>query len=322
MGETFMEHAAVYGTGTIGSGLVTLLIGNSLPTVVVGRSQSSLDQCRKAVEQNWNDLINSGLAADGNKAAAMELLTLTSDPSQLRGCTLVFESVSEDPAVKKEVYQTITHFTEEDAVIASTTSSIDAEILAELTNRPESLLIAHPFQPCHIQPLFEIVPHRKTSHNTIERTCTFLESIGRQVVRLNRSVPGFIVNRLAQALFRESIHLIESGVTTAADIDRAVKYAVGMRYASIGLLEYFDDVGFSLESAIAKNVYPDLCSTAQIQKTIQKGLASGNTGLAAGKAIYDWSCKNPDAYYLRKQAPFLENVQTWNLPDAAGKSNS
>ena len=83
------------------------------------------------------------------------------------------------------------------------------------------------------------------------------------------------MNRFAQALFRESIYLIEQGVTTAADIDRAVKYAVGMRYASIGLLEYFDAVGYELESAIAKNVYPDLCGTRELQQLVLDGLATG-----------------------------------------------
>ena len=84
-------------------------------------------------------------------------------------------------------------------------------------------------------------------------------------------------------------YLIEQGVTTAADIDRAVKYAVGMRYASIGLLEYFDAVGYELESAIAKNVYPDLCGTRELQQLVLDGLATGKTGQAAGQGLYDWS---------------------------------
>lgn len=140
-------------------------------------------------------------------------------------------------------------------MIASCTSSIDAGILAELTVRPEQFLIAHPFQPVHMLPLVEVVRHEHTSEQTVVRTTKLLETLHRQVVLLNRSVPGFLVNRFAQALFRESIYLIEQGVTTAADIDKAVKYAVGMRYASIGLLEYFDAVGFELEKAIAENVY-------------------------------------------------------------------
>ena len=151
-------------------------------------------------------------------------------------------------------------------------------------------------------PLVEVVRHEKTAEDTVTRTLALLETLHRQVVVLNRSVPGFLVNRFAQALFRESIYLIEQGVTTAADIDRAVKYAVGMRYASIGLLEYFDAVGYELESAIAKNVYPD-------------GLATGKTGQAAGQGLYDWSQKDADDFRRRKQSPYFAGVKEWAMPD-------
>ena len=176
------------------------------------------------------------------------------------------------------------------------------------------MLIAHPFQPVHMLPLVEVVRHEKTAQSAIDRTLTLLEALHRQVVVLNRSVPGLLVNRFAQALFRESIYLIEQGITTAADIDRAVKYAVGMRYASIGLLEYYDAVGFQLESTIAGNVYPDLCDTKELQKTTIDGLASGRTGQAAGQGLYDWSKKDLDDFRLRKQSPYFNGVKDWTMP--------
>ena len=309
-----MEQIAVYGAGAIGAGLATLLVGNSRSVVVLGNSESGLVRCRKTVEDNWNALIEQGYATEHNKCAAMKLLTLTADPAALAGCTFVFEAVKEDVSVKRQVYKTICRFAEENVIIASTTSSLDAEILAELTEKPSQLIIAHPFQPAHLQPLVEVVRHQKTDTAVAERTCALLDSLGRQVVRLERSVPGFLVNRFAQALFREAIYLVEQGVASATDIDRAVKYAVGMRYASIGLLEYFDDVGFELESAIAQNVYPDLCGATTLQKTVLDGLDSGTTGLRAGRGLYDWESKDIPDYQLRKQAPFYKIAGTWNMP--------
>ena len=187
--------------------------------------------------------------------------------------------------------------------------------LAALSPRPEGLLLAHPFQPVHMLPLVEVVRHRRTAPWALERTLALLETLHRQVVVLNRSVPGLVVNRLAQALFRESLYLIEEGVTTAGDIDRAVKYAVGMRYASIGLLEYFDAVGFDLESTIARNVYPSLCDAKRPQRTVEAGLASGETGQSAGKGLYDWSQKDGADFRLRKQSPYFEGVKEWTLPE-------
>ena len=310
-----METIAVYGSGTIGSCEATLIIGHGLPCVVIGHSERGLERCRKAIEQNWDDLIAEGLASENNKAAALKLLTITNDPAALAGCTFVFEAVAEGTEQKQEVYQAIEQYAAPNAVIASCTSSIDAEVLAKLTGRPENLLIAHPFQPVHMLPLVEVVRHEKTAGETVSRTLALLEQLHRQVVVLNRSVPGFLVNRFAQALFRESIYLIEQGITTAADIDKAVKYAMGMRYASIGLLEYFDAVGYDLESTIASNVYPDLCDTKEIQSLVKEGLASGMTGQVAGQGLYDWSQKDGDDFRRRKQSPYFDGVKEWTMPE-------
>ena len=309
-----MEKIAVYGAGTIGSCEATLIIGNSLPCTVIVQSEAGLERCKKAIAQNWDDLIAHGLAAESNKTNAMAMLKVTNDPAALEGHTFVFEAVAEGAAEKQEVYEAIAQYAAEDAVVASCSSSMDAEILAGLSPKPGNLLIAHPFQPVHMLPLVEVVRHEKTAQSAIDRSLSLLKTLHRQVVVLNRSVPGLLVNRFAQALFRESIYLIEQGITSAADIDRAVKYAVGMRYASIGLLEYFDAVGFGLESTIAGNVYPDLCDTKELQKTVLDGLASGQTGQAAGKGLYDWSQKDSDDFRLRKQSPYFAGVKEWTMP--------
>lgn len=308
------QKVAVYGTGTIGSSQATLTIGNGFPTVVIGHSEAGLIRCRKEIERNWDDLIREGLASEENRRNALALLTITNDPSALQGCTFVFEAVLEDIDVKQAAYAAIEKNCETDAVVVSCTSSLSADILASLFLHPERFLVAHPFQPVHMLPLVEVVYHAGTSEEAGRRACSLLEALHRQVVVLKKSVPGFLVNRFAQALFRESIYLMEQGVATAADIDKAVKYAMGMRYASIGLLEYFDAVGFELERAIAKNVYPDLCTETAIQATVEQGISAGETGQAAGRGLYDWSLKDQDDFRRRKQAPYFPFVTEWDMP--------
>lgn len=309
-----MEKIGVYGIGQIGSAQLTLIAGNGIPAVGIGTNESDLERCRGKMAQNWDDLIAKGLATEENKAAALALVTLSTDVSALSDCTFVFEEVIENVEVKRAVYAQIEAVTPDTTIIASSTSSLDAEILKGCSGRPERLIIAHPFQPVHLQPLVEVVGNSETSQDTTERTKAVLESLQRVVVVLKKSAPGFIVNRLAQTLFRESIYLIEQGVTTAEDIDKAVKYAVGMRYAEIGLMEYFDAVGYELEKAIAENVYPDLCSTAAIQDTVLAGIASGETGKNAGRGMYDWSTRSDDDYRRRLSSPYLSLVKEWKMP--------
>jgi len=113
-----MEKIAVYGAGVIGIGEATLVTGHGIPCVVIGRSESGLERCRQAVEQNWDDLIANGLASEKNKAAAMNLLTITNKPEALEGCTFVFEAVAEDIAQKSKVYAEIENYAAPNAIIA------------------------------------------------------------------------------------------------------------------------------------------------------------------------------------------------------------
>lgn len=310
-----MEKIGVYGSGVIGACEATLCTGNGFETVVVGHSAPGLERCRAAIGKNWDDLIAQGLATQRNKEAAMELLTLTDDPAALAGRTFIFEAVAEDLAVKRSVYAAVEAVCGADTILASCTSSLTAAALAALVERPERLVIAHPFQPAHMLPLVELVPNERTEPAVLDRAKTLLEGcLDRQVVLLRRDVPGLLVNRLAQAMFRESLYLIEQGVATAEDIDKAVKWAVGKRYASIGLLEYFDEVGFQLERDIAANVYPSLCDTKDIQGIVTAGLESGKTGVAAGQGLYDWSKKDVAEFRMRKQAPYFTDLN-WNLPE-------
>lgn len=308
------ETIGVYGTGTIGSGQATLTVGNGYATVVVGRSARGIDRCKCAVEHNWDDLIAEGLATEENKMAAMELLTFSDDPEALKDCTFILEAVSEDPAVKRDVYAKVSACCGPDTVLASCTSSMDADQLASYLPDPSRFLIAHPFQPVHLQPLVELVGCKATSAGVLSRAKDLMDTLHRQTVTLRRSIPGFIVNRLAQALYRECIDLIERGVAEPADIDRAVHYAVGMRYASIGLLEYFDAVGYELEAAIAENIYPTLCNAKSVQQLVIDGITFGRTGQKARRGLYNWTDSNLEDFRDRLQRPFFNQVREWDFP--------
>ena len=120
------------------------------------------------------------------------------------------------------------------------------------------------------------------------------------------------MNRFAQALFRESLDLLEKGVAEPADIDRAVKYAVGLRYASIGLLEYFDAVGFELERAIAENVYPTLCGTTQIQDIVQEGIRPERPARRRERACTSGRRRPWRTFRVRLQEPFMKSVESWS----------
>ena len=306
----------VCGTGRIGVCLTALMVGNNVETTVIARSQESADRCVGAVDQEFKFLAEKGLVTAAQKTAVMKLLTVTTDYRALQGSELIFEAVAEDPDTKAAVYAAIEDAVDDDTIIASSTSALTPDELCKTMRRPERFLVAHPFQPAHLQPLVELAGNKQTTPVAMERAKELLEGpLKRQVVVLKQAVPGFIVNRIAQSMFRECIHLVQEGIAEPADLDKAIRYAVGMRYASIGLLEYFDDVGFQLEKNIAQSVYPSLCRTQDVQPLVEEGLQTGKTGLKAGMGLYRWEKRDIADYQQRKTEPFLA-IFNWSLPEA------
>lgn len=305
----------VVGAGRVGAGMATLMAGHGCEVTIVGLDEDDLQRCRGILEGNLDELVQQGLATEKNRAAILRRFTLTTDTAALKDCMFVLEAAFENLDVKKGIYRQVEAVVSPDTLMASTTSAISVELLTADMTHPERFAVTHPFQPAHMLPLVELVGGPNTAPETIDRLRAFLEELDREVVTLHKSVPGFIINRLAQALFRESLYLVEQGVVSVADVDKAIKYAVGMRYASIGLLEYFDDVGFSLERDIAQTVYPDLCSTRAIQQIVLDGLASGKTGRSVGLGLYNWSKKDDADYLRRKAAPYYACFH-WDMPEA------
>lgn len=308
------ELMGVCGTGRMGACLATLMIGNGIDTVVVGRSKGGIEKCREIIYNNFDELEFAGKVRNDQIERALTHLHITDDYSAVQKASFIMEAVPEECETKAITYKVLEDTISHEAIIASCTSSIISDNLFKNVAWPERFIIAHPFQPAHLQPLVEIVASKRTSQDVIQRTKSILEAkLKRRTVLLKKEVPGFLVNRLAQAMFRESIYMIENGVADPQDIDKAVKYAVGMRYSCIGLFEYFDDVGFSLEKSIAENVYPFLCNAACVQERVKEGLADGNTGIRTGKGFYDWNTDNVTGYNTRKIEPLLD-LFNWDLP--------
>ena len=304
----------VCGTGTIGACLATLMAGNGMETKVVGHSQQGMERCKALISQNFQFLVDNGKMTSTEMEAAVSLVEIDNNYTILKDCSFVIEAVAEQVEIKRSIYEKIEAVVDENTILASSTSAITPDNLCENLIHPRRFLVAHPFQPAHLQPMVELVSSTYTSSEAIANAKNLLEEkLHRQVVVLNKGIPGFIVNRIAQAMFRECISMVEDDVASVDDIDKAIKYAVGMRYASIGLLEYFDDVGFDLEKNIAENVYPSLCNTRDVQPSVLAGISQGNTGLKTGKGLYNWAAKDVADYQLRKTIPLLD-ILDWDFP--------
>jgi len=148
----------------------------------------------------------------------------------------VQESVIEDYKIKTSLFKKMDEFSAPETILATSTSGLRiSEIQKAAKNYPERCITVHPFNPPHLIPLAEVVPGKLTNEATVKKTLSFMEVLGKKPVLVKKDIPGMIANRLTAALWREAIDLVCSGVATPEEIDIAVKYGPGLRWAVTGV---------------------------------------------------------------------------------------
>lgn len=209
---------------------------------------------------------------------------------------VIFEGVTETLEAKRDAFARACVQAREDAIIASTTSSMLADTLAGLVTRPERFINAHFLNPAYLIPLVEVSPARATAEATFERIKALLESAGKAVVRCAPS-PGFIVPRLQAAAMNEAARLVEEGVATPADIDKAVRAGFGPRYTAMGLCEFIDYGGLDILYYAAKSMASALDAPRyEPPAIIERLMREGRRGAREGEGLYDWRGRDLAAY--------------------------
>jgi 3-hydroxybutyryl-CoA dehydrogenase len=209
---------------------------------------------------------------------------------------VVFEGVTETEAAKRDALARACRSLRPDAIIASTTSSMLADKLAAMVTRPERFINAHFLNPAYLIPLVEVSPARATTESTFARVKALLEAAGKVVVRCAAS-PGFIVPRLQAAAMNEAARLVEEGVATPEDIDRAVRAGFGPRYTAMGICEFIDygglDILFYASSSMARALDAPRYEPPALVKSL---MDQGKRGTRDGEGLYDWRGRDLGAY--------------------------
>jgi len=312
-----MKQVGVVGTGRMGSDMATLLAAYGFHVTILGISEGECEKGRNNIEENLNELSNNNIIDNSTAQRCMQLIAFTQDYRSLADLDFVFEAVVERIDIKHSVYLQLEAVCSERTIIISITSGITAYKLAESIVHKERLIVAHAWNPPHLIPLVEVVGSEHTAPDTVKRTLELLETLDRKVVVLKRDIPGFIGNRIMHAMYREALYLVEIGVASPAEIDLTVLYSFGQRFASVGLLEYYDSCDLNLQFDVQSYLLAELCDAKGPQKPLVDCCLRGDYGPKTGNGIYDWSKKDLDEFRLRKNKPFFQYV-TWRRGDYGG----
>lgn len=246
-------------------------------------------------------------------AARVHWVDAADAPAALADAEMVFEGVPETLEAKREALAEIARHCRADAVITSTTSSILVTRLAPLVDHPERFLNLHWLNPAYLIPIVELSIHPATSAEAIERSRAAMTSIGKLPVVCGVA-PGYIVPRLQALVMNEAARMIEEGVATAEEIDRATRFGLGLRFAAIGVVEFIDfggaDILHHASREMAGSIDPARYAAPPV---IGRMVEEGRLGLKTGQGFYDYRGRDAVAYRRDVLARTLAQVRDAGL---------
>jgi 3-hydroxyacyl-CoA dehydrogenase len=223
------------GAGLIGHSWATLFSLNDCTVILCDLTDAILVQALAKIRNNLDFLTSQGFIEKSQANSALKQISVTTNlPKAVRNVDYIQESVYENYEVKKTVFKAMDSKAPAHAIFASSSSGLLMSKLQQIVTKPERCLIAHPWNPPHLLPLVELVPGENTSSATITQAYDFMSLIGKIPVIVKKEVPGHIANRLQAAVWREAIDLVDRGVCSVEDVDKALIAGPGLRWAFMG----------------------------------------------------------------------------------------
>lgn len=304
------NFVGVIGTGTMAAGIAAGFIAHNTPVAILGRSKEKARACLKkaislAIKLGLHGENASKSDIDIEAAQVSELFTEWDGWSH---CFWVIETVAENLALKQEVFAYLDTKVPAHIPIGSNSSGFPITKISANLKTANRMMGAHYFMPAEVVPLVEIVLGEKTDLAIAEQTCQIYRDIDKKPVLVKKDIPGFLANRIQHALMREALSLVEEGIASPEDIDDAVRYSFGFRYAAVGPMTQKEISGWDGMANAAKEIYPSLSNMVTLPPKLQELMKQGKTGMKAGEGFRKWTPEEieqiSESYSKRLKAAF------------------
>jgi 3-hydroxybutyryl-CoA dehydrogenase len=249
--------------------------------------------------------------------ARVSMVDAAGAPQALAAAELVFEGVPETLPAKREALEQLGRHCRDDAILTSTTSSILVTELAKGVRRPERFLNMHWLNPAYLIPLVELSTHAGTDAAVVARTKSWMESIGKLPVVCGPA-PGYIVPRLQALVMNEAARMVEEGVATAEEIDKATRFGMGLRFAAIGVVEFIDFGGVDILHHASREMATSIdAQRYRAPAIVGRLVEQGHLGLKSAAGFHDYAGRDLAAYrrdVLSRVLGSLRHAGLWREP--------
>ncbi|UCG65179.1 MAG: 3-hydroxyacyl-CoA dehydrogenase family protein [Deltaproteobacteria bacterium] len=281
-----IDRIFIVGAGLMGSGIAQVCAQSGIQVILNDISQEPIDKGMKNIAWSVDKFIEKGKLSEDREIIMARIETIT-DFSRASEANMAIEVVFEKMDVKQEIFRKLDEACKPDALLASNTSAIPITELAAMTKRPEKVLGLHFFNPVPMMQAVEVVRGVGTAEETMQRGMDFIGRLGKEPIRVESDVPGFLLNRINLVSYVEAIRLVEQGIGAVADIDKGVRLAFGRR---MGPFETGDLVGLDVSYGALTAIYEESKDMRYYPpQLLRRKVKAGQLGRKTGRGWYEYT---------------------------------
>jgi 3-hydroxybutyryl-CoA dehydrogenase len=314
------RKVAVVGAGTMGSGIALAFALGGCEVRIADTDSRALKAAISRIQNSLDDMAEPSFISAAEAQQTINRIFAVPDlKAAVREVEIVTECIPERLELKQHMFAELENLSPIHAVLASNTSSLLLSDIGQLLRDKSRLIITHYFNPAHILRAVEVVASPATSASVVDRVCCLLTSVGKMPILLRKEIRGFIVNRIQAAMVREALFLLEQGVTTADELDRAIQGSIGPRLALLGPFQVMDLGGLDVWAEVLCNLLPQLTGEPAVPPLIQQKLRCNQLGAKSGHGFYEWSPSAGAEQTIRLQRQLMQ-IQNGLQPSPKGDS--
>lgn len=304
------EYVMVVGSGMMGSGIGAMSALAGRKTILVDLDEERVKAGAKKAADCIRLRAKNGLNTKEEAEKALMLIeTSTNMVEAAESASLVIEAIVENVEAKQALFAQLDEILPLEVPICSNTSGLRITEISAKCKHPERTVTTHFWLPAHLVPLIEVVMGDKTDQTVAEKVRDELKTWKKSPVLVKKDLPGQLANRIFQAIIRESIAIVASGLASAEDVDTAISCGMAMRFPEWGPLKHLDAIGLNLGLSVQETVLPDICAEKHANEYIRNLVQNGNLGVKTGKGFYDWSERNIETDMKKRDQFIMEAVK-------------